>query len=367
MSRLQPAPSHLVESTGIDWRLQLPESHRRPLRAWLWSVAGATMIVLMVGGITRLTDSGLSMVEWQPLLGVVPPVTETQWEQRFDQYKQFPEYRHVRRGMTLAEFKVIYFWEYLHRMAARAIGLVFAVPFGIFWLRGYLSRPLALRALLLFGLGGLQGVMGWLMVSSGLIDRPSVSHYRLAAHLSLALLIFGYSIWLALDLRLGRTRLRVPASARRRMGRAAGVTGALLGLQIVWGALVAGLDAGRFFNTFPLMEGRVLPPGLLDAGAPALLTDPAAVQWMHRVLGTLLLAAAVISFRAVRLPGADPSSRRLGALLLGMISAQVVLGILTLLFLVPVGLGVAHQALATAILGVWLAWLHHVTHLAPTA
>jgi cytochrome c oxidase assembly protein subunit 15 len=173
------------EATG-DWRLALSERGRRRLRLWILAIAAMTASVLVVGGITRLTHSGLSIVEWQPLVGVVPPLGESQWLHRFEQYRRFPEYQQLRRDMTLGEFKRIFFWEYLHRLLARGIGVVFLVPCIAFWRAGYFTGPLATRVLVLFGLGAAQGALGWFMVRSGLVDRPSVSHYRLAAHVMLA-------------------------------------------------------------------------------------------------------------------------------------------------------------------------------------
>jgi cytochrome c oxidase assembly protein subunit 15 len=324
-----------------------------------------TFIVLVVGGVTRLTQSGLSIVDWQPLVGVVPPVTEAQWEESFDRYRRFPQYRQLRPDMTLADFKFIFFWEYLHRVVARLIGLVFLVPFAAFWLAGYLNRPLAMRALALFALGGMQGVLGWLMVSSGLVDRPSVSHYRLAAHLSLAFVIFGASLWLARDLALGTTRRTVTVRARGVMRRALAILGVLLALQIVWGAFVAGLKAGFIYGTFPLMAGQLVPPDLLTlAPAPInLVQNLVTVQWMHRVLGTVLLMTAAILFVRVRGAGPDGTSRRLNAALVSLIAGQYLLGILTLVTAVPISLGVMHQAAAMLIAGVWVVWLHHVRHL----
>lgn len=354
---------------GDDWPLQLPAPQRRRLRVWLWSIAAMTSIVLVVGGITRLTQSGLSIVDWQPIVGAIPPLNDAQWEEAFERYRQFPEYRQLRGGMTLPEFKVIFFWEFLHRLAARLIGLVVLVPFVVFWRAGYLTRPLALRVLGLFGLGALQGVMGWVMVSSGLVGQPSVSHYRLAAHLALAFVIFGACVWLARDLSPGPARAEASGRACRLMTRGLAVVGTLLAVQIVWGAFVAGLDAGLIFNTFPLMGGGLTPPGLLRL-EPMLLNlvqNPAAVQWMHRLLGTVLLAAACVFFvRVVRIR-ADRASRRFNAALLALISAQYSLGVLALLAVVPVSLGVMHQAAALAIFGVWVAWLHHVRHLAVCA
>jgi heme a synthase len=348
--------------TTADWRLQIPEPRRRALRIWLWSIAGMTFAVLIVGGITRLTQSGLSMVDWQPVMGVIPPLGEAQWQAAFDQYRQFPEYQQLRQGMTLSEFKFIFFWEYFHRLLARTIGLVFLVPFVFFWVRGYLSRPLVRRGLLLFGLGAAQGLMGWLMVKSGLVDRPSVSHYRLAAHLSLAFIIFGFAVWLARELRIGVARAALRPDARRTMLRGLALVGGLLALQIVWGAFVAGLKAGYYYNTFPLMGGRLVPEHLLwlEPAFRNFVENPIAVQWAHRVLGTVLGLVAAGFFVQVARGGADAASRRFNAALFALIVVQYALGVLTLIHHVPVSLGVAHQAMAMVIAGVWIAWLHHL-------
>ena len=319
-----------------------------------------TFGVLVVGGITRLTLSGLSIVDWHPVMGVIPPLGEAQWQETFDRYRQFPEYQTWRRGMSLEEFKFIFFWEYLHRLLARTIGIVFLLPFLYFWARGYFNRPLLRRALVLFGLGAAQGLMGWLMVMSGLVDRPSVSHYRLAAHLSLAFLIFGWAVWLARSLRTAPAAV-VAAGERRLLLRSIGVVGGLLAVQIVWGAFVAGLKAGKYYPTFPLMGGRLVPAELLflDGFLENFVANPIAVQWTHRVLGTVLLLAAIGAFAAVRRRVAEATSRAYAGAFLALIVAQYLLGIATLLFFVPVSLGVAHQAMAMVVFGVWLAWLHH--------
>lgn len=354
------------EAAPTDWRVRIPEESRRPIRAWLWSVAAMTLGVLVVGGITRLTLSGLSIVDWDPLMGVVPPLSDAQWQDAFDAYQQFPDYD-WRTGMSLAEFKFIFFWEYLHRLLARLIGFVFLVPFLWFTVRGYFNRPLMLRALALFGLGAMQGVLGWFMVMSGLVDRPSVSHYRLAAHLSLAFIIFGYALWLARDLRTQAVRLAVDARVKRFLTRGLALVGAILCGQIVWGAFVAGLRAGKFYPTFPLMGGRLVPAELLDLDPLArnFLENPIAVQWVHRVIGTLLLViTAAFVVRVLRDATADMHSRRLGVLLLALLAIQYLLGVVTLLHLVPVGLGVIHQATALIVFGAWLWWLHHVRNLA---
>jgi cytochrome c oxidase assembly protein subunit 15 len=252
---------------------------------------------------------------------------------------------------------------------ARSIGLVFLLPFAFFWLSGRFSRPELARTLALFGLGAAQGVMGWLMVKSGLVDRPSVSHYRLAAHLSLAFLIFGVSIWLARDSAAGSVRAAVTAGTRRLMQRSLAIVGALLAVQIVWGALVAGLKAGLIYNTFPLMAGRLVPPDLLVL-SPApfnFVQNMVTVQWTHRVLGTILLVTALIVFLRTRRSGLDQKSRRLNAALAILIVTQYLLGVLALVYAVPVALGVLHQAMAMAIAAVWVVWAHHVRHLAVTA
>jgi heme a synthase len=354
-----------AERTG-HWREEIAEDRRRPLRIWLWSIAAMTFAVLVVGGITRLTLSGLSIVDWKPLMGVIPPLSEAQWQHTFDMYRQFPEYQTWRQGMSLAEFKFIFFWEYLHRLLARAIGLVFLVPFIVYWVRGWFTRPLFRRALLLFALGAMQGVMGWLMVKSGLVDRPSVSHYRLAAHLSLAFIIFGWAVWLARDL-APRTAGAMDGFERRLMLRGLGVVGLVLGVQIVWGAFVAGLKAGRYYPTFPLMGGRLVPAELLqlDPVLANFIANPVAVQWTHRVIGTLLAVIAVALFVVVRGRVTERVSRRCNAALLLLIAVQYALGVATLLFMVPVSLGVLHQALAMVLFGVWLYWLHHVANASP--
>ncbi|MEX2284086.1 MAG: COX15/CtaA family protein [Gemmatimonadota bacterium] len=350
---------------NTDWRMQLPEHQRRYVRAWFGLIAATTMLVLVVGGATRLTHSGLSMVEWQPILGVIPPLNDAQWQERFVQYQQFPEYQKLRSAMTMHEFKFIFLWEYLHRLLARAIGIVFLIPFAFFLLRRRLNRPLFLRSLALFALGALQGVMGWLMVASGLVDRPSVSHFRLAAHLSLAFLIFGYAVWLARELAVTEVRHRIDPIAKRRIKRGLAIVGGLLAIQIVWGAFVAGLKAGFFANTFPLMGGRLIPTGLMDR-VPAwanFVSNPIMVQWLHRVIGTVLALAVVgLAVTALR-QAVDSFSRRLAIALVILVGVQYLLGVLTLVYAVPVGLGVTHQAFALLLFGAWVMWVHHAREL----
>jgi cytochrome c oxidase assembly protein subunit 15 len=355
--------------TRPDWRHGIPDAHRRPVRIWLWSIAVMTLLTLVIGGITRLTRSGLSIVDWAPIMGVVPPLNEAAWRQAFEAYRAFPEYRELRQGMSLGEFKFIFFWEYLHRLVARTIGVVFLVPFLVFAVRGYLSRPLARRALVLFALGAGQGLMGWFMVMSGLVDEPRVSHYRLAAHLSLAFVIFGYAVWLARELSVGSSASVVPRRSRALLLHGLGSLGGLLAVQIIWGAFVAGLKAGYYYNTFPLMAGALVPPDFMRV-QPALLNlieNPSAVQWMHRMLGTVLLVAATVFFTRVWRSAVDARSQRLNAALFGLVVAQYAIGVLTLLFYVPVSLGVFHQAMAMIIVGAWLIFLHHARGLQPSS
>jgi heme a synthase len=348
-------------AAGADWRTAIDARRRRHLRVWLLSGAALTFVILVIGGITRLTQSGLSIVDWQPIMGVVPPLTEAQWQEAFDRYRQFPEYQQLRRGMTMPEFQFIFFWEYLHRLVARLIGLVFLVPFAVFAVRGYFNRPLLVRALALFGLGALQGVVGWVMVQSGLVDRPHVSQFRLAIHLSIAFAIFGCCLWFARDLRDRTTAVAVDARTHRFVVRGLYALGALLMVQTFWGALVAGLKAGLYFNTFPLMGGGLIPPNFLGLDPPLLnfVENPFTVQWMHRVLGTLLGLGAVAFFLRVRRLDPEPVSRRFNTAFLAGVLVQYALGVATLLYRVPVSLGVAHQATAMLLFGVWLVWLHH--------
>ena len=334
------------------------------MAGWFWLIAAMTLAVLIVGGATRLTHSGLSMVEWDPIMGVIPPLNDADWQEAFEKYQQYPEYLKLRQGMTVQQFKFIFFWEYLHRLLARTIGLVFLLPFLFFLARRWMDRPLALRSLALFALGGMQGVMGWFMVASGLIDRPSVSHYRLAAHLSLAFMIFGYAVWLARGMTAPERHAVSRPDARRVALRGITIVGALLALQIIWGAFVAGLKAGFFANTFPLMGGRWVPATFLEM-QPALrnfVENGATVQWTHRLLGTLLLIAAIVVFAQITRAAVDAATRKYAGAFLALVAIQYLLGILTLVHAVPVVLGVTHQAMAMIIFGVWVMWLHHSRH-----
>lgn len=318
---------------------------------WLGLVLGMILLMVAVGGITRLTESGLSMVTWEPILGTVPPLNNEQWDYRFEQYKQYPEFQQLRPDMTLHEFKVIFFWEYLHRLLGRLLGLVYAVPLAWFWLRGKIPTRLAWPLIIGLGLGGAQGVMGWYMVSSGLVDNPYVSHYRLAAHLGLAFLLFAYLLWILLTT-LRAAHAEEPASpAARRWAQGLSV---LLVAQIVWGAFVAGLNAGYLYNTFPKMQGQWLPP-YWDMLSPVwinLIDNPATVQFIHRLLGTLLVLGTALVWVVLRRdPSIDGRKRSALHLFVLLMLAQFWVGVFTLVLMVPLVLGVLHQVMACLLLG----------------
>lgn len=338
------------------------EARRRHLRIWLLTGAGLTFLILVVGGITRLTLSGLSIVEWNPITGVIPPLTHGEWQEAFRQYQRFPEYQKLRQGMTLAEFRSIYLWEYAHRLLARLVGLVFLVPCAFFWLRGYFDGALKRRVLALFGLGMLQGFAGWYMVSSGLVDDPHVSHYRLATHLFIALSIIGYSLWLARDLKAAGAAQPARPGGEGVLAGGVHLLGGLLLLQILWGAFTAGLHAGFLYNTFPTMGGRWVPleVNVLRPALSNVTANPVTVQWVHRILGTLLLLAAVALFLESRRRSVGSATRRMSALFAALVLVQYALGILTLLHSVPVYLGALHQATAVILFGTWIVWLHRV-------
>lgn len=332
---------------------------RRQIAVWLLVCSAMVLAILVVGGVTRLTHSGLSIVEWRPIVGIIPPLDQREWDETFAKYKETPEYRQVNQRMTLDEFKGIFFWEYWHRVLGRLIGAVFLLPFVYFWLRGKIDRPLLPRLLAIFVLGGLQGAMGWYMVKSGLVDDPRVSHYRLTAHLSLAFLIFVSMFWLALGLLAERSRARSddPLRGVQRTGFWLSI---LVAYMVVSGGLVAGIRAGKAYNSFPLMNGHLLPPEsfVIDPWYLNFFNNMALVQFDHR-LGAWLLAFLVPwLWWQTRSAAISVPARRAATLLLLVLFVQILLGIATLLLAVPVGLGAAHQGGAMVVLGVLL-WLNH--------
>ncbi len=332
---------------------------RRQVARWLFVCSAMVFAILVVGGVTRLTHSGLSIVEWQPIVGVVPPLNQGQWDETFEKYKKTPEYQQVNHQMSVNEFKGIFYWEYWHRVLGRLIGVVFLLPFLYFWLRGKLAPPLIPKLLGMFVLGGLQGAMGWYMVKSGLVDDPRVSQFRLTAHLSLAFLLFISMTWVALGLLAERPRTAVSGSLKKLQNT--GFWLAILAFyMVITGGFVAGIRAGKAYNTFPLMNGHLLPPEsfMIDPWYQNFFNNMALVQFDHR-LGAWLLAFLVPwFFLKIRSAEVSKGVRLAASFLLVALTVQITLGIATLLLAVPVALGAAHQGGAMVVFGALL-WLNH--------
>lgn len=329
----------------------------RAIALWLYLCFAMVFVMVVLGGMTRLTQSGLSIVEWQPLLGALPPLSDRGWADAFAKYQQFPEYRKLNEGMSLAEFKAIFWMEWTHRLWGRLIGVVFALPFAWFVIKGRLRGGLALQCSGILALGGLQGALGWYMVQSGLVDEPDVSPYRLAAHLGLAMIVLGWMLWLALGLDSPRSRRHETAQA---LWRWAAILAILIFLQALAGAFVAGLDAGLTFNTFPLMNGRLIPGGYFDLSPwwANAFENVAAVQFNHRLLGITILAVSVWLWWRAR--GGEHASEIRFAIhvVLAATLIQVTLGVLTLLYVVPIPLAILHQAGAMVLFAAAL-WAAH--------
>jgi cytochrome c oxidase assembly protein subunit 15 len=326
------------------------------VRLWLLCIALLVVAMVVVGGATRLTDSGLSITEWQPLLGAIPPLSEGDWQAAFAKYREIPQAMIVNKGMSLAEFKFIFWWEWAHRFLGRFIGIAFALPLAWFWWQGRLSGGLAWRLLGLLVLGGLQGLIGWLMVKSGLVERIDVSPYRLALHLTMAAAILSLVLWTALDLapQRGTVRLDTLTTGQRLVS---GFLVAAVMLQITLGAFVAGLKAGRAYNTWPLMDGGLMPDaiGALSPWYVNPFENMATAQFDHRMMAYLVLALAVWHAVALWRAAADERVVRSAGVVAVLVVGQVALGVWTLLAIVPLSLGLAHQALAMAVLAaaVW--------------
>ena len=332
----------------------VPVDNRR-VAVWLLVCCGLVYAMVVLGGVTRLTGSGLSMVDWRPIMGWLPPLSDAEWEQTFAMYQQTPEFQKINAHMNVDDFKGIFWLEYLHRLLGRIIGVVFAVPFAFFLLRGTIVRQQWPKYLLMFLLGGMQGVLGWYMVKSGLVDNPHVSQYRLTAHLVAAFVIFAFMLWVALSL-----LFPVPGRSRHPFfGRAALLT-ALVSLTIVSGGFVAGLDAGEIYNTFPKMGGQWLPPGLaaLDPFWRNLTENLTTVQFDHRLLAITTLIAIAIFWLRARAADLPRRARPANHALLLTALLQVALGIATLLLSVPLALAASHQAVAMLLFAVSLYLLH---------
>lgn len=315
---------------------------------WLLLCCFMVFAMALIGAVTRLSEAGLSITEWKPVAGALPPVSAADWQREFDLYKQTPEYAAKHFWMEIGDFKKIYFWEWLHRFWGRLIGIVFAVPFLYFAIRRQIPQGYGWKLTGLLLLGGMQGFAGWFMVQSGLIDRPSVSHFRLAIHLSLALILFAVMLWLALDLRAGPRRKPALPGARAGWGVCA-----LLATTIIWGAFVAGLDAGMIYNTFPHMGNGLVPPDFGNIHSSA-----AGVQFMHRWLAVTTMLCILGYAWTIR-------ALRIAPFLAMMVVMQVGLGIATLLTQVNIGIATLHQAGAITVLGLMMVAQHNASHQTP--
>jgi cytochrome c oxidase assembly protein subunit 15 len=324
-----------------------------------WLLTGCLLIFIMVvvGGITRLTHSGLSISNYKLISGTIPPLNEVEWQEAFDLYKQYPEYQKINQHFTLEDFKDIYFWEWLHRLIGRLLGVVFIIPFLYFLLRGQLSRSTVKKSLILLFLGGFQGFIGWYMVKSGLVDRPDVSHYRLAMHLTIAFLTFAYAFWVALDL-----MYPVRKSLESGLKRWIQVAYALLMIQIVWGAFVAGLDAGFLHNHWPMMsDGQLIHETVTIEQSPVwknFIEGKSGVQFVHRYLAyVVVLIIFAIWYQSKKLNLTRLQNIGVQSLIY-MVLIQFILGVFTLLYQVPVVLGVLHQVMAFFLLAGMTFTLH---------
>ena len=324
-----------------------PNNYDRALVWWLFGMSGLVAIMVVIGGVTRLTGSGLSMVEWRPLIGILPPLTETEWLRVFKLYQTSPEFLQINMNMDLDGFKVIFFWEYVHRVWGRLLGLAFGIPLLFFWLAGRIPQGYGLPLLGLLALGGVQGIIGWWMVTSGLVDNPAVSQYRLATHLSMALLILLLLLWTALNLRFGRSK--------RPSGRAA-ATLLLVALTIIAGAFVAGMDAGLLYNEYPLMGDGLVPVEYGENGLFDPFDNPASAQFHHRWIAVL----AVLAVAGLWVSGLRKGLGGLVHIMAVSVIIQFLLGLTTLLLGVPVWAGALHQAGAVLLLSVVLIVTHRL-------
>lgn len=337
-----------VEASVLE-TIERGERNRRAIRIWLAFVLFALFCLVLVGGATRLTDSGLSITEWKPIHGVVPPLNAEQWEEEFRLYQRIPEYAQINKDMTVDEFKRIFWWEWAHRLIARGIGVIFAVPLFFFWVTGRIERRLKGPLLGILALGAFQGFIGWWMVSSGLAERVDVSQYRLATHLVMACLIFSSCMWIMRGL-APHSNDEPPTESSRTWAAAIAV---LALFQIYLGALVAGLDAGLTYNTWPLMDGAIIP-GDLFIQQPAwinLFENPKTVQFVHRIGAYVLFAAALMHMIGSLRAAPETTHARRSVVLFLLITVQAALGITTLLTQVQLHAALAHQAGALIVLG----------------
>ena len=326
-------------------------SANRPIVMWLLSTCFLIWLMIMLGGATRLTHAGLSIVEWKPITGIIPPLNHAQWLEEFHKYQQFPEYKLINQGMSLPSFQFIYFMEYAHRLLGRLMGLWFLLPMILFWIRGQLSFKLKVSSLIALSLGMAQGLMGWYMVKSGLSKDPAVSHYRLTVHLALAIALYGLLFWTAINLWINSTKASKESVPRilRHLSLACCV---FISLTILYGGLVAGLKAGLIYNTFPLMEGQLIPSewSFYKPLWMNFFENAALVQWSHRWLATGSVLLVIYTSWRIWTASLPESTRKIAMLFSLSALVQLTLGILTLLFQVPVLLGTLHQGTAIIVL-----------------
>ncbi len=329
----------------------------RAVRIWLYAVAGLVLAMITVGGATRLTDSGLSITEWQPILGAIPPLTEAHWLEAFAKYKEIPEYHLVNKGMSLDAFKAIYWWEWGHRFLGRIIGLALALPLAIFWYAGVMRPGYPLKLLGVGLLVGVQGVIGWYMVKSGLVDRVDVSQYRLALHLTVAFLILALVVWLALELTVPESESAAGRTTAHILPLL--IIGAIF-VQVVIGAFVASLKGGLVYNTWPTMNGTLVPDDLwaIEPWWHNPFENPVMAQFIHRLIAYSVVVLVAIEAVRTFASGADREARGSSALLMAGVLGQAALGIWTLLEAVPLGLGIAHQACAAILLVIAVRHMH---------
>jgi cytochrome c oxidase assembly protein subunit 15 len=330
-----------------------PAARPNAIANWLLAVASLVFLMVVVGGITRLTESGLSITEWKPVTGAIPPLTQADWEEAFRKYQQIPEYQLLKQGMSLADFKFIFFWEWVHRLLGRVIGLAFALPLIWFAVQRAIPKGYGPRLVALLALGGLQGAIGWWMVASGLVNRTDVSHYRLATHLLTALFILAGLVWTALDL---KALTRDPAAPPARLSRFSVAVAAVLAVQLLFGAYTAGLDAGLAASDWPLMNGKLLPqPNLSGSAFYVLTNDPFVIHFVHRWWAWVAVVALVLLARRAKAAGGRPAAIALHS----AFGTQILLGIATVMTHVNITLAVLHQAVGALVVASTV-WCLHV-------
>lgn len=327
--------------------------NQKPVAIWLMLCCAVVFVMIVLGGVTRLTGSGLSMVQWKPIMGILPPIGQADWQHTFDLYQQYPEFKQINHTMSLGEFKSIFWLEYAHRLLGRSIGIIFLLPYLYFLFRKTIDKTLSPKLLVMFALGGLQGLMGWYMVKSGLVDDPHVSQYRLTAHLMLAITIYAYMLWVALDL-LYPTVTHETRTTNQSFARISlGIT-CMVFVTATTGGFVAGTNAGLVYNTFPLMAGRLIPEGMFSLSPMwlNLFENVMTIQFSHRVMATLLFVSIPVFWFMARRSRQETRIRLGINLLLAALVLQITLGISTLLLRVPIELAAAHQAGAIVLLTV---------------